>query len=849
MFDPSTGNPVDVPASQVRQALVDGTAGFGKDQEVVVQGPRGDLQKVPGIEAADLIAINGSAIGTDAAYEVQEARREEAVDYGGVLGGVGAAAAGAARGLSFGLSDLAGRELGFGDELAKVERNNPNLSIVSELFGAALPAIATYGGSAPESAAAMAVRGATTLGRGAEAVGGVAERLAVRGVTALGATEGGAAARILGSTARAGVEGSLYGVGQAVSESSLQDDPLTISKLLAGGGMGALMGAGLGAGLGGLGVATEAGLAKGGRVLESLTSEESRLGKIFASEVRPALDEIATNNALKAIGASEKAVAELSTAERSRIASRLLDDLPEQLETKSLVGAAKQNVKVAEVAEREASKAKEALDVTYERIDDALEGAKLERPDLRGAVETAREKVLHPLEAAGAKELNPIAGALGKAETAIADGKLSTLRAEASKLEAAASKASSQVERDALLGASKVLTTEAEKAAFTAAKAVNATSAAAELRFLHARESDYRWVSRVSTEGPGSTLGAVVKALKESSGGSGVGAGLGGAIAGPIGALVGAGLGGVGVASTVGRTILKQLMGRDAAAAAAVIARKATTGDVLRAITSTVDEMVDARVRRALGRSAVAARKATTAGVVDAEVRRPRKEDRSKPVQQRYEQKVKQISRFVASTGAAGKAATDRVRQGGHASVADAVDAQALAIAANVQARMPKPSPSARKVMQIGKQTAAPVSTSEMSSWLRYAEASIDPIVALDALADGKLAPEHVDALQDNYPPLLNEVRERITEGIANGGGSKMAYAEKVQLGLMLGIPTTELMVPENLSGIQEIYADNAPPDGASGTSAPGGGGRRKSSFDIDRAEDRQTRSERVEEA
>jgi hypothetical protein len=135
-----------------------------------------------------------------------------------------------------------------------------------------------------------------------------------------------------------------------------------------------------------------------------------------------------------------------------------------------------------------------------------------------------------------------------------------------------------------------------------------------------------------------------------------------------------------------------------------------------------------------------------------------------------------------------------------------------------------------------------------MSSWLRYKETALDPLSALDALKDGRLTGEHVDALAENYPPLLEEIKARALEHITAGAGKSLPYGEKVQMGILLGMPTTALMVPEVMASIQEVYAPGggAEPGGSDGIPS---GGRRKSSFSIERSEDLETRSERVEGA
>lgn len=210
---------------------------------VPVRAPDGTVGTVPKGELAQ--ALEAGAVEVSAG---DLAAAQRAVQYGGIKGEALAGAAGAARGLTFGLSDAALTELdpSLRDPLNALREVNPTASSVGEIAGAVAPALVSGGSS-------LLARGATALPRGAMALGGAAERgaaaLVGRGATSvLGAAAQGAA-RV---GARGAVEGALYGAGHEVSEAALGDYAITADHLLAGSTHGALAGLALGGGLGAL---------------------------------------------------------------------------------------------------------------------------------------------------------------------------------------------------------------------------------------------------------------------------------------------------------------------------------------------------------------------------------------------------------------------------------------------------------------------------------------------------------------------------------------------------------------------------------------------------------------------
>jgi hypothetical protein len=184
------------------------------------------------------------------AADVQAAAGAEAqrADYGGVTGAIAATAAGAARGVTLGLSDVALRALGGEDaaaDLRGLRAQNPGLSAGSEILGAVAPVVLSGGSAAPAAAASRAG------GRVASELGG--------GILARGV--GGA------------VEGAIGAVGATASDLALSADPLTVEGVTSSLSSNLLYGAGVGGAVG-LGAATiERGLVRAKNAVDARLSK------------------------------------------------------------------------------------------------------------------------------------------------------------------------------------------------------------------------------------------------------------------------------------------------------------------------------------------------------------------------------------------------------------------------------------------------------------------------------------------------------------------------------------------------------------------------------------------------
>lgn len=151
-----------------------------------------------------------------------------------------AGVAAAARGATFGLSDVAAESLGLAQKFKNLKEQNPVASTIGEIGGTIASAIALPGGGLVGGAAKIGQAGAS-----------VAERV-IAGAVVKGATEAGATtlgkdiakrAAMKALTAGTGgfVEGSLYGVGQTISEAALGDPSEAAEHLIGNIGLAGLV--------------------------------------------------------------------------------------------------------------------------------------------------------------------------------------------------------------------------------------------------------------------------------------------------------------------------------------------------------------------------------------------------------------------------------------------------------------------------------------------------------------------------------------------------------------------------------------------------------------------------------
>lgn len=103
-------------------------------------------------------------------------------------------------------------------------------------------------------------------------------------------------------------------------------------------------------------------------------------------------------------------------------------------------------------------------------------------------------------------------------------------------------------------------------------------------------------------------------------------------------------------------------------------------------------------------------------------------------------------------------------------------------------------------------------SSLELSKFERYLQAVEAPISVLDDLERGTITREHVEAIKAVYPTIYRMMQQEVMDQMAENS-DKISYGKRIQLGILLDVPTDETLKPEAISYLQANFADqNAPP-------------------------------------
>lgn len=114
-----------------------------------------------------------------------------------------------------------------------------------------------------------------------------------------------------------------------------------------------------------------------------------------------------------------------------------------------------------------------------------------------------------------------------------------------------------------------------------------------------------------------------------------------------------------------------------------------------------------------------------------------------------------------------------------------------------------------------------PPSQGQIAKFNRISAVASDPMVAIDHMQHGKLTTEEVGALKACWPRLYEHMQTQVVDHLQSG--AKPSYQERTQLGVLFGIPTDRLLVPDVMKSVQAAWL---PPPPAGGPK-PGGGGTR----------------------
>jgi len=672
-------------------------------------------------------------------------------------------------------------------------------------------------------AAAAPTRAVTALGEGAGS-------LASRGAGLLGLAEEGLAARSFSNAARMGVEGGFYGMGQAVSESVLKDDPLTVEKLAAGFGQGALLGGVLG-GAGTLGFAGAK--AAGGKLLgageglftklaggegklaakEAATAEKLAEGVVPKTETgaKALLSKLEEEMTLKATGAQvpdmRKFREELSEAVQKRAVSMFSDEVLSRGSTLSREAKA---AAVEGMVKREG----EAVGNAIKAFDEA--GIKPEIGNLFAPARAAQDQVgaLLSGKGSGASAAKKLGRTIDELETKIGnDGSFASLqdakrqigeivpwkkigRGEATPLD------------KAYADVYKAIDSEIARAGDVASKEAGTEAAASWTKAKEGYQAAL-WLRQATERGLDHELGRRAFGLSENIG----------TMAGMVGGAV---MGG-GIGSAVGGAALGAAQGfvrRHGADVAANLARSVSRGEMLSAVTRTVDETVGKRIAD-LARSvpkvsgsqaALAATYEAQRSAVRANTRPPTREERDK----KFERQRDQVAQTLTQPEAAQRKFADVAQV--NPALASKLAQKQVDGATFLQSKLP---PTAASVGLQPKFDKVEPSQAEKDKFLRYADAVENPLSVLEDAVKGRVSREGVEALRVVYPALYAEMQRQVAEHVSSLK-RPLSYAEKAQIGALTGVPADRTFAPENVRDFQAAMSNVIPQNEGKG---PQGGG------------------------
>ncbi len=99
------------------------------------------------------------------------------------------------------------------------------------------------------------------------------------------------------------------------------------------------------------------------------------------------------------------------------------------------------------------------------------------------------------------------------------------------------------------------------------------------------------------------------------------------------------------------------------------------------------------------------------------------------------------------------------------------------------------------------------------AKFMRSVSAVEHPESVFRAMEQGTLSKEGVEALQAVYPNLYEKLQSKVLEHVSSH--PNLPYKKKLQLGLLLNVPTDESLLPENVLALQALFGQQQPDAGS----------------------------------
>jgi hypothetical protein len=110
-------------------------------------------------------------------------------------------------------------------------------------------------------------------------------------------------------------------------------------------------------------------------------------------------------------------------------------------------------------------------------------------------------------------------------------------------------------------------------------------------------------------------------------------------------------------------------------------------------------------------------------------------------------------------------------------------------------------------------------SDKDLMSWERRVSTAENPARAIAAIADGKMSRESIETLQALHPVAFGKLQQGVNDAIMNGD-TKLTYAQKMQIGQLLGVRADPSLDPSFVQAMQanmSAQGPGAPPQGPRG--------------------------------
>lgn len=723
-------------------------------------------------EAPEALESGGARLASETEYDAakQDAR------YGGADGAVAAAAVGAARGLGgmFGVptdaaalsfaSTLPGHEVEDNPFHGPIDRSAADT--LRERFNAYRD-LHPYASTAGEI---VGMGSAALLGGGL--VGG-AGRLAAGGASALGL------GRIGMLAARGAVETGLYEAGKTANEEALADEELSGEKIVAGFGHGALIGGVLGGGLAGAGELVS-GLRAAVGTAAPAGSIRERLGN--------AAQDTANDFRIKSFGGTTSQVEGINaTVDGGKNA--VVDEA-----TPFVKGATTREEMLGRVEEGiEQGNAKRTA--MLDKLDQAKVGS-VPGPD--SVIQQIQKQIIEPVSVGVGKDGRYIplpgnASVVQEGERAIAEIRAAfaeraptfkqwdqMIRGFAGGAKGESGSTFARV--NSILNAE--LDTAGESAAATMGDAFKAPFRANEKTLEALAKTKEMLDTGIATGTHDDFMG--IRAAVASGVGHAIGGPLGGIAGGIAGGLVGK------VIQSRGDILAADLLDRVASTLGASRIAARTSAQVQRGVATLVGKAVPATATgfRPPVRVVVAPLGVALTG------------DNRKD----YDR----LSRSIRAAASNMPATSDRLSRNlgdlpTHApKVASAIVSTSLR-GLNYLAQTLPPSKIDSYSLQPQLTKGTRSSDAEISRFMRTAAAVEDPMVVFREAKAGTLTRDHVEAFKAVYPNLYDEVRSEVMRQIVETK-TQLPYSRRIQLGILLDIPTDATLAPDFQRAIQATY-------------------------------------------